>query len=514
MSELLRLAGVRRRSLILAILAGSVTLLSALALTVLSGWLITRAWQMPPILDLGVAITAVRALGISRAVFRYLDRLYSHQVALDATTRLRPALFDAIISDPHGTVHTLSRGAALTRLGSDVDRLTDYIVRSLIPAGIAVVLSVCATLFATWLSPWAGLVLLGGLLVTGLVVPYLVARSHQAATAVTAADEFVIAVDDQLLHRAEFAVAGLSDARLSATLEASGRSSLALAHSERPLAVAAFWERLSTGFAVACTLAVGLLCYTDNPTWLGMLILLPLAAFESHGPLASAAIHAVDARAAATRLAEFQSHPTDPGECPGNLDISARGVQLAHGERTWGLSAPFGTRHHITGPSGIGKTTFLLTLAGLIPAASGELTIGGLPIGSISPAWLRQHVRAHPENEWIFATTIRDNILVANPTASDGMMREMLGFVGLQEFQLDDVLESGADSLSSGQRRRLLLARALCSEAAVLLLDEPTEHISHDDAEKFLHTLLQEPLPGARANRTVIVVTHTREWNS
>ena len=96
---MLRLAGVKNRQLALAIAAGSVTLLSALTLTVLSGWLITRAWQMPPVLDLSVAITAVRALGISRAVFRYLDRMTSHKIALGALTRLRARLFDAIALD-------------------------------------------------------------------------------------------------------------------------------------------------------------------------------------------------------------------------------------------------------------------------------------------------------------------------------------------------------------------------------------------------------------------------------
>lgn len=263
---LLRLASVRRRDLLISILAGTVTLISALSLTVLSGWLITRAWQMPPILDLSVAITAVRGLGISRAVFRYVDRLVSHRVALAATTRLRPALFDAVTRDSSGAAHTLSRGEALTRLGSDVDRIADFIVRSVIPAGVAISVSALALLGAFLLYPAAALVLAAGFLITGLFLPWLVLRAHRSAQAVASADRFVTALDDQLLHRSEFDVAGLADARIDSTIAASRRSSAALASAERPLAWAAAVEKIGLGLSVVIILALGMYCYEGDPT--------------------------------------------------------------------------------------------------------------------------------------------------------------------------------------------------------------------------------------------------------
>lgn len=506
---LFRLAGVRRRDIALAVLAGSITLLAALSLTVLSGWLITRAWERPPILDLAVAITAVRALGITRAGFRYIDRLISHRVALAATTRLRPALFDAIVSDPRGTAHTLGRGRALAHLGADVDRFADYIVRCIIPAGIALVVSVIAVLGATLLQPLAGLALGLGFVVTGVVTPALVAAAHRHAQAVATSDALLQALDDQLLHRAEFAVAGLTQPRIDRTINASKANSAAQAQSERPLALVAMLDRLGSGFAIVVLLAVGLHWYSGDPAWLGMLVLLPLAAFESHGPLATCAMHAVDAHRAARRLRKLcADQPHTAQRIPDSLHLTAQSLQLERGTATWNFDAPQGSRHIITGPSGLGKTSFLLTLAGLIPAKSGHCTIGGVPISEIDPAWLRTHVRAHTEDEWIFATTIRENLLVAAPDAQDAMLREVLDFVGLTDFSLDQLLGNGADSLSSGQRRRLLLARALCSDADILLLDEPTEHMSHEDAGYYLHLLQHEPLPGARAERTVIVVTH------
>lgn len=241
-----------------------------------------------------------------------------------------------------------------------------------------------------------------------------------------------------------------------------------------------------------------------------MLVLLPLAAFESHGPLATAAIHAADARDAAHRLRSLVGTEERTGTAiPSGFDLEASDLELTRGTRAWNLQAVFGQRLLIQGPSGIGKTSLLLTLAGLIPARSGECTIGGVPVSEIDPSWLRARVHAHVEDKWIFATTIRDNLLVAAPMASESLLREVLDRVGLGQFALDQVLPAGADSLSSGQRRRLLLARALCSDAEVLLLDEPTEHMSADDAAAFLRMLLDEPLPGARPDRTVIVVSHS-----
>lgn len=121
----------------------------------------------------------------------------------------------------------------------------------------------------------------------------------------------------------------------------------------------------------------------------------------------------------------------------------------------------------------------------------------------------------HPENEWLFSTNIRENIRVANPDAPDVLIEATLRALGMGQWLdtnqgLDTVLVDGASSLSSGQLRRLLLARALCSTAPILLLDEPTAHISHTDASRFLDILLHKPLPGALPQRSLIIVSHSQ----
>lgn len=130
------LVKLRFRELIPAVVAGSVTMIASITLTVVSAWLITKAWEMPPVMDLTVAVTAVRALGISRAMFRYIERIVSHDLALKAASRARSSAYQRLASSPNSAL-TMRRGELLSRLGVDIDSVADVIVRAVIPAGVA-----------------------------------------------------------------------------------------------------------------------------------------------------------------------------------------------------------------------------------------------------------------------------------------------------------------------------------------------------------------------------------------
>ncbi|MCA0442724.1 ATP-binding cassette domain-containing protein [Corynebacterium amycolatum] len=173
--------------------------------------------------------------------------------------------------------------------------------------------------------------------------------------------------------------------------------------------------------------------------------------------------------------------------------VEARDLRTIYGDTVWNLRVEPGERLLVRGPSGSGKTTMLETIAGLVPAASGEAT---------APA----RTRFYAEDAWVFSTSVRENLRVGTPELDDTLATRVLSAVGFP-FDLDFVLDNGADSLSAGQRRRLLLARALCSDADVLLLDEPTAHLTPDDSADLMHMLLNSPLPAPKPQRTVIVVT-------
>lgn len=490
---ILRAAGVRRRELIAAIALSTVTLNAALALTLTSGWLITRAWQMPPVLVLSVAVTSVRALGISRALFRYVDRLYAHHMALRALTRLRSAIFTALVERESPS---FSRGRAHVRLVRDADAITDFLVRGLLPSGTAAAMSVLAVITTALLSLHAAAIMLAAFLVTGIAVPGLVARAATRNRAARERARFIERLDLVLEHRVEFTALGRAEELLDHAAAASESDSSARVAADAPLARATSLFTLATGLAAWGVLVCAVHFYAGNPMWLGALVLMPLAAFEAHGQLAAATLAGVEAAPSlrcVSTLLTTPRHTKIPRERTAAVTVS--GLRTEFGQATWDFHAPENSRVIVRGPSGVGKTQLLETIAGLRSPRAGTVTVPN-----------SCHYCA--EDAWIFATSVRENLRVAAPAASEKLMRRVLAALDF-ELDLDLVLADGPGSLSSGQRRRLLLARALCSDAQVLLLDEPTEHIADADATSLLRILACGPLPGARAERTVILVTHS-----
>src|SRR5579884_4004999 len=172
-----RLLRPRLPRLLFAVMLGVLSLSSALALAALSAWLITRAWQMPPVLDLSVAVVAVRALAISRGVLRYCERLATHNTALRAAASARARIYRRLAHGPVGAVARLHSGQLVSRVGADVDELADVLVRAVLPIAVAAVLAVAATAVVAAISAPAAVVLAVCLLAAGVVAPYLAARA-------------------------------------------------------------------------------------------------------------------------------------------------------------------------------------------------------------------------------------------------------------------------------------------------------------------------------------------------
>ncbi|MYX19405.1 thiol reductant ABC exporter subunit CydD, partial [Streptomyces sp. SID8380] len=170
------LGGAHRWRLALALLLGALALASAVGLMATSGWLISRASQEPPVLYLMVAVTATRAFGIGRSVFRYGERLVSHEAVLRMLADTRVAVFRGLARLSPAGLRDRRRGDLLSRLVVDVDAFQDYWLRWLLPAGAAFLVSAGAVGFTAWLLPEAGAVLAAGLLLAGVGVPWLTAR--------------------------------------------------------------------------------------------------------------------------------------------------------------------------------------------------------------------------------------------------------------------------------------------------------------------------------------------------
>jgi ATP-binding cassette, subfamily C, bacterial CydC len=527
-----RLLQPRIPRLVLAIAFGVLSLGSALALAGVSAWLITRAWQMPPVMDLSIAVVAVRTFAISRGVLHYCERLASHDTALRAAGTARAQIYYRLAHGPVDIAARLHSGELVSRVGADVDQLADVLVRALLPFSVAAVLAVAATAAVGAIAPLAALVLAICLLVAGIVAPWLasraaaaqelVARHHHSARDVSA----MLALE----HASELRVAGrLGDVVLESQRRQRDWGN-AIDAASRPAAFAEAIPTAAIGVSVVGAAVAGIaMAGSVAPTTLAVLMLLPLSAFEATTPLPAAAIQLTRSRLAARRLLDLIPADTaGPGPEPRQatapplpaLTERLRATELVAGHPGCRVPpavtidlAP-GARLAVTGPSGFGKTTLLMTLAGLLAPLRGSITLSGTPLSDFGEARIRSAIGFFAEDAHIFATTVRDNLLVARGDCPDHRLNVALRRVGLGTWLanlpngLDTMLADGAQALSAGQRRRLLLARALISPARIVLLDEPTEHLDAADAEPILRSLLSAQGGLLSAERTVVVATH------
>jgi len=467
--------------LLAAIALGTGALSSALALAGISAWLITRAWEMPPVLALSVAVVLVRLFGISRAVLGYCERLASHDVALRSAGNTRTELYRRLSAAPPSTVLRLSSGELVARAGASVDELADVLARAVLPIAVAAVLSVSAVTVVGVLCPTAGAALAGALLIAGIWAPWQAARAARAAEQIAAAhhSDRDRAVMLALQYGPELRVGGKLAAVIADADREQRRSGAAADRAARPAAVAAAIPVLATGFSTlgAVLTAITLVPHL-SPTSLAVLMLLPLSSFEAVVALPAAAIQLTRARIALRQLTDLLTDAPSGRQAPAATPLTVRA----------------GDRVAVLGASGAGKTTLLL-------ATAEHCHEKGITAGFFA------------EDAHLFDTTLRDNLLVARGDADDDELAAALERVGLGPWLrslpegLNTMLDCGAAAVSAGQRRRLLLARALLTAFSVVLLDEPTEHLDAADAHRLLGEMLT---PGAMfaADRTVVVATH------
>ncbi|WP_163544784.1 thiol reductant ABC exporter subunit CydC [Occultella kanbiaonis] len=536
--RILPLLRVDPSRVLVAIVCGTLALGSAVGLAAASAWLIARASEMPPVMHLGVAVVAVRALGISRGVFRYLERLSSHEVALRGVVDLRTNVYRILaLGHPEGAAG-MRRGDVLARVGTDVDAVGDVVVRALIPTAVAVVVSAGTVGLVAAFSPAAAGILTLALLLAGIGAPALAAaaaRRSELAGVQARAD--VAAASMLILDGAtELRVSGRLTAAVADLRRAEARVAAAQDAAARPAALAQGLGVLATGLAVVGAMLVGIPATTAGtlaPVELAVVVLTPLAAFEAAGALPAAALQVIRSGGAARRLVNLLDRagawPTGDdasvaAATPARASATARPASAVvvdptvvatglacgypgHPPVLTGLDLRLEPGHAVVvvGPSGIGKTTLLLTLAGLLEPAAGEVRIGGTD-GGAHPSTT---VAVTAEDAHVFATTVLENLRVARGDVTPIEATEALTRAGLGDLLdrlpdgLHTMLGPDATTLSGGERRRLLLARALLHPAPLMLLDEPGEHLDPATADALIADILS-----VGRERGVLVVTH------
>ncbi|MFC8234007.1 thiol reductant ABC exporter subunit CydD [Streptomyces sp. NPDC057284] len=520
-------AGAQRGQLALALVLSSLALGSAVGLMAVSGWLISRASEQPPVLYLMVAVTATRAFGLGRAVFRYAERLVSHDAVLKMLAELRVAVYRGLERITPAGLGRTRRGDLLSRLVADVDTLQDYWLRWLLPAWTAVVVGAAAAGFTGWLLPQAGVVLALGLLLAGVGVPLVsgaCARRAERQLAPARAD-LAIRITDLLGGTAELTVAGALPARKERSREADTVLTRIASRAATATALGGGLSALICGLTVVAAALVAVPAVHDGRlagVELAVVVLTPLAAFEAVTGLPLAVQYRQRVKRSAERVYEVLDapvpvhEPATPAEAPATpfpLEVRGLAARYSGASRdaldSVDLTLTAGRRIAVVGPSGSGKTTLAQVLLRFLDARAGTYRIGGVDASALDGDSVRRFVGLCAQDAHVFDSSIRENLRLARTVATEDELRAALARARLLDWAealpdgLDTLVGEHGARLSGGQRQRLALARALLADFPVLVLDEPAEHLDLATADALTADLLV-----ATRGRTTVLITH------
>jgi thiol reductant ABC exporter CydC subunit len=510
---------------LLSTLLGFATVLSSAGLMAASAYIISYAALQPSIAELQVAIVGVRFFGLSRAIFRYLERLVSHDITLRLLARWRAWFYQALEPLAPARLWRYHSGDLLNRSIADIAVLENLYVRAVAPPLTALMVAAAGTAFLSAFALPPGMVLLGFLVLGGVLLPlalHLLARRSGRALLLARAHLSTL-LTDGILGLPDLLVCGQSGTYQSRIAQASHTF---YHHQSRLNRIAAAQSALHGLIAQLCTLAVlavavpFVLARELPGTWLGALMLVALACFEAVQPLSAAAQTFETGLQAARRLFQVVDarpevcDPADPVPVPAPTHLEVENLSFSYPDGTPAVqnisfSLARGGSIALIGPSGAGKTSLVNLLLRHWEYHSGHIRLDGTELRRFRAAELRTKIAVVGQEAYIFNASLRDNISIARPSASQPEIEAAAKLAQIHDFisSLPEGYDTWAGEtglrLSGGQRQRLAIARALLQDAPILILDEPTANLDLDTEQAVLRAIHEY----AR-DRMLLTITH------
>ncbi len=513
---------------ILAALLGFATVGSSIGLMATSAYIIAKAALHPSIAVLQVSIVGVRFFGISRGLFRYLERYVSHRVTFKLLAQLRVWFYQAVEPLAPARLMQYRSGDLLSRIAADIESLEHFYVRVIAPPVTAGLVFLLIWVFMRAYDHWLAMATLAFLLAGGVALPLVTRRLSRGIgqKLVDARASLNATQIDSIQGAADLIIAG-AEPRQQNLVDNLSQKLTTLQNRESHISglhsaasgLLVNWSTLAILLIAIPLVRSGQL----DGVYLAVLTLAGLAAFEAVQPLPEAWQHLESSLAAARRLfgiVDAQPAVTAP---PNNIALPPpTGCHLEIDNLTFhydptepatlqniSLSLPPGKKIAVVGPSGAGKSTLINLLLRFWEYHHGEILLNGADLRRYHPEDVRQIISVVSQHTHLFNGAVRDNLLMARPNASEADMIAACKQARLHPFVQS--LPQGYDTwigeqglkLSGGERQRLSIARALLKNAPILILDEATANLDWLTEQAILQTL-----QAVTVNHSVLMITH------
>ncbi|PMH40811.1 cysteine/glutathione ABC transporter ATP-binding protein/permease CydC [Vibrio cyclitrophicus] len=512
----------------LGMLLAFATLSASIGLLTLSGWFISAS----AVAGLTIARETfnymlpgggVRGLAMSRTAGRWGERVVSHNATFKLLTDLRIFFFKKLAPLIPGRISNLRDADLLNRLVADVDAMDHVYLRLVSPVTVGVFGIFFLTIFLMWFDSSLGLILGSILLIMLLVWPilfYKLGKRNGGELTQNKADLRVTTLD-WIEGYSELTQFGAEERYRNAILE-----------TQQKLMANQFVNANLTGMASAAlmlfnglTLVLMLWLAADGvggnapDPFIALMAFATMASFELLMPIAGAFQHLGQTLSSARRLNEVILSEPEVQFAEEKLDIN-KPLDITFSNVTFNypdsersvlsavdLTIPATHKVAIVGQTGSGKSTLIQLLTRYWDPKKGDISIAGVELTQWNESQLRESISVVSQRVDILNGTLRDNLLIASPEATDDHLANILKDVGLEKLlennALDSWLGDGGRQLSGGEKRRIGIARAILHDAPILLLDEPTEGLDKQ-TEQSIMTLFEKHFEG----KTVIFITH------
>ncbi|WP_042347737.1 thiol reductant ABC exporter subunit CydC [Bacillus massiliigorillae] len=517
-----------KKLLCLVLLLGTLTFFCASALMFTSGYLISKSATRPEnILLVYVPIVLVRTFGIARPVFRYLERLTSHNLVLKFLSRMRVRLYQKLEVQALSLKSRFSTGDLLGVLADDLEQMQNLYLKTIFPSVIAVILYVLAVIALGFFSiPFALLMalFLFVLVVLFPLVSLLVIRQKQTQTK---------QARNELYKRLGDAVMGISDWKISGRQEDFLKSYEQQENKQDQLE--AEMERFNRGrnflFQIVVTIIIiVMIWFASNSAdanifdhvWIAAFVLVVFPIIEAFAPIPDAISQLPSYENSLHRMNNIEHKPSiqnsfnqqtvDELMMQESLTIELKDVSFAYDEELvlndFSLHVYQGEQIALLGKSGAGKSTIVKLLLNAVSPTSGTVTINKASVEKLHDE-INKFIAVLQQKPHLFDTTVMNNIRLGNPKASDEDVIE-----AAKQVQMHDYISSLPEGyhtrmrelggrFSGGERQRIALARILLQQTPIVILDEPTVGLDAVTERELIETIFRN-LQG----KTLIWITH------